>query len=56
MVHQPFSFSSPEAEMEAMADLVESGKIRSVGISNFNAGQMRRAHKITARSADCRWL
>ena len=45
MVHQPFSFSSPEAEMEAMADLVESRKIRSVGISNFNAGQMRRAHK-----------
>jgi aryl-alcohol dehydrogenase-like predicted oxidoreductase len=45
MVHQPFGFSSPEAEMEAMADLVESGKIRSVGISNFNADQMRRAHK-----------
>ena len=45
MVHQPFGFSSPEAEMEAMADLVEAGKIRSVGISNFNARQMRRAHK-----------
>jgi aryl-alcohol dehydrogenase-like predicted oxidoreductase len=45
MVHQPFGFSSPEAEMEAMADLVESGKIRSVGISNFNSDQMRRAHK-----------
>ena len=45
MVHQPFGFSSPEAEMEAMADLVESGKIRSVGISNFNCDQMRRAHK-----------
>ena len=45
MVHQPFSFSSPEAEMEAMADLVERGKIHSVGVSNFNAGQMRRAHK-----------
>jgi aryl-alcohol dehydrogenase-like predicted oxidoreductase len=45
MVHQPFGLSSPEAEMEAMADLVESGKIRSVGISNFNSDQMRRAHK-----------
>ncbi len=45
MVHQPFSFSTPEAEMNAMADLVEAGKIRSVGISNFNAEQMRRAHK-----------
>jgi len=45
MVHQPFSLSSVEAEMEAMADLVEAGKIRSVGISNFNADQMRRANK-----------
>jgi aryl-alcohol dehydrogenase-like predicted oxidoreductase len=45
MVHQPFGFSSREAEMLAMADLVESGKIRSVGVSNFNAEQMRRAHK-----------
>ena len=45
MVHQPFSFSSPEAEMDAMADLVEAGKIRSVGVSNFNAERMRRAHQ-----------
>ncbi len=43
-VHQPMSFSSPEAEMDAMADLVEAGKIRSVGISNFDAQRMRRAH------------
>jgi aryl-alcohol dehydrogenase-like predicted oxidoreductase len=44
MVHQPYSFSSPEAEMNAMADLVEAGKIRSVGVSNFNPARMRRAH------------
>jgi aryl-alcohol dehydrogenase-like predicted oxidoreductase len=44
MVHQPLSFSSPEAEMNAMADLVEAGKIRSVGVSNFNPARMRRAH------------
>jgi len=43
MVHQPFGFSSPEAEMDAMADLVEAGKIRSVGVSNFNAARMRHA-------------
>ena len=43
-IHQPFSFSSPEAEMNAMADLVEAGKIRSVGVSNFDAKRMRRAH------------
>jgi aryl-alcohol dehydrogenase-like predicted oxidoreductase len=45
MVHQPFSFSSPEAEMDAMADLVAAGKIRSVGVSNFSAERMRRAHQ-----------
>jgi len=44
MVHQPFGFSSPEAEMDEMAKLVQAGKIRSVGISNFNSDQMRRAH------------
>ena len=45
MVHQPWSFSSAEAEMKAMADLVEAGKIRSVGVSHFDAKRMRRAHK-----------
>jgi aryl-alcohol dehydrogenase-like predicted oxidoreductase len=45
MVHQPFGLSSPEAEMEAMADLVEAGKIRSVGVSNFSAVRMRHAHR-----------
>jgi aryl-alcohol dehydrogenase-like predicted oxidoreductase len=44
MVHHPQSFSSIETQMDAMADLVEAGHIRSVGISNFNAEQMRRAH------------
>ena len=45
MVHQPFGFSSKEAEMDEMAKLVKAGKIRSVGISNFNPDQMRRAHR-----------
>ena len=44
MVHLPMSFSSPESEMAAMAGLVEAEKIRSVGVSNFNVKQMRRAH------------
>ncbi len=44
MIHQPLSFSSPEAEMEAMAGLVNAGKIQSVGVSNFNPDRMRRAH------------
>jgi aryl-alcohol dehydrogenase-like predicted oxidoreductase len=45
MVHQPYGISSPEAEMDAMADLVEAGKIRSVGVSNFSAERMRRAYQ-----------
>jgi aryl-alcohol dehydrogenase-like predicted oxidoreductase len=49
MVHQPYSFSSPEAEMNAMANLVEAGKIHSVGVSNFNPVRMRRAHAALAK-------
>ncbi len=45
MVHQPWSFSSPEAEMDEMAKLVDAGKIRSVGVSNFSPERMRRAHR-----------
>lgn len=44
MIHQPFGLSSAEAEMDAMADLVEAGKIHAVGVSNFSAKAMRRAH------------
>jgi aryl-alcohol dehydrogenase-like predicted oxidoreductase len=49
MIHQPMSFSSPEAEMNAMADLVEAGKIKSVGVSNFNPARVRRAHAALAK-------
>jgi aryl-alcohol dehydrogenase-like predicted oxidoreductase len=49
IVHQPWGFSPPEAEMAAMADLVEAGKVRSVGVSNFNVDQMRRAHAALAQ-------
>jgi aryl-alcohol dehydrogenase-like predicted oxidoreductase len=49
MIHQPHSFSPPEAEMDAMADLVEAGKIRSVGVSNFNVERMSRAHAALAK-------
>ncbi len=49
MVHQPWSFSSPEAEMDAMARLVTAGQIRSVGVSNFNPERMRRAQRALAK-------
>jgi aryl-alcohol dehydrogenase-like predicted oxidoreductase len=48
-VHWPISFSPPEAEMEAMADLVEQGKIRAVGVSNFSAEYTYRAQAALAR-------
>lgn len=45
MIHQPISFSSIKTQMKELARLVEQGKIRSIGISNFNAKQMRKAHE-----------
>jgi aryl-alcohol dehydrogenase-like predicted oxidoreductase len=52
-VHFPASFSSVEAEMNAMADLIETGQIRAAGVSNFSAGQMRRAHAALAKRGHC---
>jgi aryl-alcohol dehydrogenase-like predicted oxidoreductase len=48
-IHQPYSFSSVRAQMNAMADLVEAGKILCVGVSNFSAGKMREAHEALRR-------
>jgi aryl-alcohol dehydrogenase-like predicted oxidoreductase len=48
-VHFPSSFSSIEKQMDAMADLVREEKIRSVGVSNFSAEQMRQAHAALAK-------
>jgi aryl-alcohol dehydrogenase-like predicted oxidoreductase len=42
-VHNPLHFSSIPKVMEAMAGLVETGNVRYVGVSNYSAGQMRRA-------------
>jgi aryl-alcohol dehydrogenase-like predicted oxidoreductase len=48
-IHMPYAFSSIEAQMEAMAELVKEGKIRYIGVSNFSASQMRRAHAALAK-------
>ena len=45
-IHGPMGFTTRKSEMNAMADLVDSGKIRSIGISNYNARQTRQAHEI----------
>ncbi len=48
-VHQPYGLSSVEDEMNAMADLAVAKKIRHVGVSNFDAPRMRRAHVALAK-------
>jgi aryl-alcohol dehydrogenase-like predicted oxidoreductase len=48
-VHNPLGLSSVEAEMIAMADLVAGKKIRAVGVSNFSAARMHRAHAALAK-------
>ncbi len=48
-IHRPYALSSIETQMDAMAALVKAGKIRSVGVSQFSAAQMRRAHDALAK-------
>ena len=43
-VHQPFSFSPVEKQMDGMAALHAAGRIRAVGVSNFDEKRMRAAH------------
>lgn len=45
-IHQPFSFSSLRAQIREMAHLVNIGKARYVGVSNFSAKKMRKAHEL----------
>ncbi|MGI2335087.1 MAG: aldo/keto reductase [Dehalogenimonas sp.] len=44
-VHFSNSMSSVETQMDVMADLVEQGKIGAVGVSNYSAELIRRAHR-----------
>ncbi|MEI7423225.1 MAG: aldo/keto reductase, partial [Prolixibacteraceae bacterium] len=40
-VHQPWGFSNEKAEVSAMADLYDRKLIKSIGVSNFSAQQMK---------------
>ncbi|MDB9314737.1 aldo/keto reductase [Spirulina sp. CS-785/01] len=49
-VHWPFTFfMSQETLMDALADEVQQGRIKSVGVSNYSADQMREAHELLAK-------
>jgi aryl-alcohol dehydrogenase-like predicted oxidoreductase len=44
-IHNPASVSTIKNQMRNMAKLVEKGKIKSVGVSNFTTKMMRKAHE-----------
>ncbi len=49
-IHNQYgSFSSHEKQLQAMAELVNDGKIRTIGISNFSANAMRKAYDYLAK-------
>jgi aryl-alcohol dehydrogenase-like predicted oxidoreductase len=48
-VHFPTRWMSIPTLMNLMADAVEAGKVRAVGVSNYSARQMREAHAALGR-------
>ncbi len=48
-IHQPLPPLSPETWAEALADAVEQGLTRAVGVSNYDEEKMRRAHLVLTR-------
>jgi aryl-alcohol dehydrogenase-like predicted oxidoreductase len=48
-VHYPSRWMSIRMLMQLMADAVDEGKVRAVGVSNYGAAQMRMAHAELAR-------
>ncbi len=45
-IHNPYSLSSVEAQMSYMMNLVKGGKIKLIGVSNFNLTRMKKAQEI----------
>lgn len=45
-IHQPTSRSSLRKQIEAMVSIAEQHKIKQVGVSNFSAKQMIKAHRL----------
>jgi aryl-alcohol dehydrogenase-like predicted oxidoreductase len=49
MIHMPIPPVSIETWMDALADAMEAGLTRAVGVSNYNAVQMKQAHAALAK-------
>jgi aryl-alcohol dehydrogenase-like predicted oxidoreductase len=47
-IHQPMSLSSVEKQARGLAQLLKDKQVKSVGVSNFNAKDMRTTHRILA--------
>ena len=48
-IHWPFPPRPVEFWADALADAVEAGLVRAVGVSNYSADQMRRAYDVLAK-------
>ncbi len=48
-IHWPFPPVSIDTWMDGLADAVEAGLVRAVGVSNYNVAQTQRAHTALAR-------
>lgn len=48
-VHWPYTFLNKTALMDMMAKAFNAGKIRAIGVSNYNVAQMRQVHARLAR-------
>jgi aryl-alcohol dehydrogenase-like predicted oxidoreductase len=47
-IHWPFPLASIDTLMEALADAVEAGLVKTVGVSNYNVEQMKQARDALA--------
>jgi aryl-alcohol dehydrogenase-like predicted oxidoreductase len=48
-IHWPYSLLSINDLMDQLAEAVKAGKVKAVGVSNYNAQQMRQAHARLAK-------
>lgn len=48
-IHWPFPPRPVEFWADALADALQAGLVRAVGVSNYSADQMRRAHEVLAK-------